>query len=72
MPSLKLGDATIAVSEARVSREAIRMFAMSPGRRQARVAASKERLARAVKAKAPERNLKKLAAILVSQGVTEA
>jgi hypothetical protein len=71
MPALTLGDRTIEVSGGRVSREADRMFRMSPERRKHRVDTAKRRLAAAAK-EVPERSLEKLAALLLSQGVNKA
>lgn len=72
MQSLRISGKTIEVHDARVRREADRMFRMSAERRQHRVEGAKRHLARAIKAKVPESGLKKFAARILSQGSSEA
>jgi hypothetical protein len=74
MPTLTIGKRTYEVSEPRVTRQANRMFKMSPERRNHRVDMAKTQLARlAQESQAPSIAAaeKQAAAILLSQGVAE-
>jgi hypothetical protein len=74
MPTLTIGTRTYTVSNARVVREAERMFKLTPERRVHRVAGAKSSLARAAGAEGNTEELpatKAAAAIILSQGVSE-
>ena len=74
MPTLTVGKRSYEVSDPRVTRQAERMFKMSPERRQHRVEGAKTQLARAAKGSKSDGVVaaeKQAAPILLSQGVTE-
>jgi hypothetical protein len=74
MPTLTIGTRTYSASNARVVREADRMFKLSPERRVHRLAHAKSALARAGGAKGSTKDMpatKAAVAIILSQGVTE-
>ena len=74
MPTLTVGKRSYQVSEPRVTRQAVRMFKMSPEQRNHRVEAAKTQLVRAAQGSQSAGVLaaeKQAAAILLSQGVTE-
>jgi hypothetical protein len=74
MPTLTIGTRTYSASNARVVREADRMFKLSPERRVHRLANAKSALARAGGVKGSTEDLpatKAAVAIILSQGVTE-
>jgi hypothetical protein len=74
MPTLTVGKRSYEVSDPRVTRQAERMFKMSPERRQHRIDGAKTQLVRSAKGSQSEGLLgaeKQAAAILLSQGVTE-
>jgi len=74
MPTLTIGTRTYTCSTARVVRQADRMFKLSPDRRAHRLARAKSALARAGGAKGSTQDqpaTKAVAAIILSQGVTE-
>jgi len=74
MPTLTIGKRSYQVSAARVTRQAVRMFKMSPERRNHRVETAKTQLVRSAKGSQSEGALAaegQAAAILLSQGVTE-
>ncbi len=70
MPTLTIGTRTYTVSNARVVREADRMFKLSPERRVHRLAHAKSALARAADTE-DQSATKAAVAIILSQGVTE-
>jgi hypothetical protein len=76
MSTLKIGTRTFEASDARVVREAERMFKLSPERRAHRLEKAKTDLARAAGAKGGKDiealpTTKRAAAIILSQGVNE-
>ncbi len=74
MPTLTVGTRSYTVSEPRVTRQAVRMFKMSPERRDHRVDAAKTQLARSAQGSQSEGVVaaeKQAAAILLSQGVKD-
>lgn len=76
MPSLKIGTRTFDASNARVVRQADRMFKLSPERRAHRLEKAKTELARAADAKGGKdmegrAAVKRAVAIILSQGVNE-
>lgn len=74
MPTLTIGTRTYSVSNARVVREADRMFKLSPERRVHRLAHAKSALIRAAGAEGNTEELpatKAAVAIILSQGVSE-
>jgi hypothetical protein len=74
MPTLTIGTRTYTASNARVVREADRMFKLSPERRVHRLTRAKSALARAGGAKGSTEDMpatKAAVAIILSQGVTE-
>ncbi len=74
MPTLTVGTRSYEVSDPRVTRQAVRMFKMSPERRQYRIEAAKTQLVRAAQGSQSEGVVaaeKQAAAILLSQGVKE-
>jgi hypothetical protein len=74
MPTLTVGTRSYTVSEPRVTRQAVRMFKMSPERRDHRVDAAKTQLARSAQGSKSEGVVaaeKQAAAILLSQGVKD-
>ena len=74
MPALTVGKRSYLVSDPRVTRQAERMFKMSPERRNHRVERAKTQLVRAAQGSQSEGVLaaeKKAAAILLCQGITE-
>ena len=74
MLTLTVGTRSYQVSDPRVTRQAVRMFKMSPERRDHRVEAAKTQLARSARRSQSEGVVaaeKQAAAILLSQGVKE-
>ncbi len=74
MPTLILGTRSYEVSAPRITRQAVRMFKMSPERRNHRVEAAKTQLVRSARGSQSAGALaaaKKAAAILLSQGIKE-
>jgi hypothetical protein len=74
MPTLTVGKRSYEVSDPRVTRQAERMFKMSPERRKHRIEGAKTQLARSAQGSQSDGVLaaeKRAAAILLSQGVKE-
>jgi hypothetical protein len=74
MPTLTVGTRSYTVSDPRITRQAVRMFKMSPERRVHRVEAAKTQLVRAAQGSQSAGVLaaeRQAAAILLSQGVNE-
>jgi hypothetical protein len=74
MPTLTLGTRSYEVSVPRVTRQAVRMFKMSPERRKQRVEGAKAQLVRSARGSQSAGALaaaKDAAAILLSQGIKE-
>jgi hypothetical protein len=76
MPTLKIGTRTFDASNARVVRQAERMFKLSPARRAHRLEKAKTDLARAADAKGGKtmeelQATKRAVAIILSQGINE-
>jgi hypothetical protein len=74
MPTLTLGTRSYEVSTSRITRQAVRMFKMSPERRKQRVEETKAQLVRSARGSQSAGALaaaKDAAAILLSQGIKE-
>jgi hypothetical protein len=74
MPTLTIGTRSYTVSDPRVTRQAVRMFKMSPEQRNHRVAAAKTQLVRSAQGSQSAGLLaaeKEAASILLSQGISE-